>query len=132
MAMPADAPTNSTIVADYRARTPGSAALFDRARTLFPSGITHDTRNLDPYPLYVQRGQGSRKWCVDGHEYVDYFGGHGALLLGESARAVLKGEQSITLRRQVSKPGKTGERTARGGREAMAELERRYAEWGFE
>jgi enoyl-CoA hydratase len=24
------------------------------------------------------------------------------------------------------------ERTARGGREAMAELERRYAEWGFE
>ena len=24
------------------------------------------------------------------------------------------------------------ERTSRGGREAMAELERRYAEWGFE
>ncbi len=93
MAMPADAPTNSTIVADYRARTPGSAALFDRARTLFPSGITHDTRNLDPYPLYVQRAQGSRKWCVDGHEYVDYFGGHGALLLGHGHPAMVEAVQ---------------------------------------
>ncbi|MCZ3115039.1 RQC domain-containing protein, partial [Acinetobacter baumannii] len=41
-------------------------------------------------------------------------GGHGALLLGESARAVLKGETSITLRRQVSKPAR-GERGERGG-----------------
>jgi ATP-dependent DNA helicase RecQ len=38
------------------------------------------------------------------------------LLLGESARAVLKGEQPITLRRQVSKPAKSGDRAARGTR----------------
>ena len=40
--------TNSTIVADYRARTPGSGALFERARKVLPSGITHDARYLDP------------------------------------------------------------------------------------
>jgi glutamate-1-semialdehyde 2,1-aminomutase len=93
MAMPAEASTNSSIVADYRARTQASAALFERARTLFPSGITHDTRYLDPYPLYVQRAAGARKWCADGHEYVDYFGGHGALLLGHGHPAVVEAVQ---------------------------------------
>jgi glutamate-1-semialdehyde 2,1-aminomutase len=32
-------------------------------------------------PIYVTT-PGSRKWDVDGNEYVDYFGGHGALMLG--------------------------------------------------
>ena len=40
--------TNSAIVADYKARTGGSAALFERARKVLPSGITHDARYLDP------------------------------------------------------------------------------------
>ena len=31
---------------------------------------------------------GSRKWDLDGHEYVDYAGGHGALLLGHNHPAV--------------------------------------------
>ncbi|MGH7056314.1 MAG: aminotransferase class III-fold pyridoxal phosphate-dependent enzyme, partial [Acetobacteraceae bacterium] len=74
--------TNSRIVAEYRARTPGSAALAREARELLPSGIAHDGRHLDPYNIYVVRAEGPRKWDVDGNEYVDFFGGHGALLLG--------------------------------------------------
>ena len=35
-----------------------------------------------PHPIYVARASGSRKWDVDGNEYVDYHGGHGALILG--------------------------------------------------
>ena len=75
----------ASIAERYRARTPKSAALYERARAVFPSGLTHDSRVLDPYPLFVERASGPRKWCVDGHEYVDYFGGHGALLLGHCA-----------------------------------------------
>jgi len=86
-------PTNSTIVADYRQRTPRSEALFERARRVLPSGITHDARYLDPYSIHVARAQGSRKWDVDGHEYVDYFGGHGAMLLGHSHPAVIEAVQ---------------------------------------
>ncbi len=41
--------SNSGIVAAYRTRTPGSAELAREAATLFPSGITHDARQLDPY-----------------------------------------------------------------------------------
>ena len=57
---------------------------------MFPSGITHDARHLQPYGIYVTRAQGSHKWDADGHEYVDYFGGHGALLLGHKHLCLLK------------------------------------------
>ena len=76
---------------DYKARTQGSGALFERARKVLPSGITHDARYLDPYSIHVARAKGPRKWDVDGNEYVDYFGGHGAMLLGHSHPAVDRG-----------------------------------------
>ena len=76
--------SNSAIIADYVDKTPSSARLAAQARDLFPSGITHDGRHLDPYGIYVERAEGPRKWDVDGNEYIDYYGGHGALLLGHS------------------------------------------------
>ena len=76
--------TNSPIVAAYVERTPASARLFARARAAFPGGLTHDARHTDPHPIYVERAAGSRKWDADGNEYVDYMGGHGALLLGHN------------------------------------------------
>ncbi|MCP5150899.1 MAG: aminotransferase class III-fold pyridoxal phosphate-dependent enzyme [Ectothiorhodospiraceae bacterium] len=82
--------TNSPTVAAYRARTKGSAALAERARGVFPSGLVHDARRLDPYPIYVERAAGPRKWDIDGNEYVDYYGGHGALLLGHCHPEVMK------------------------------------------
>ena len=80
---------SSPIVEAYRARTRESAALASDAAAQFPSGITHDSRHLRPYGVFINRAQGARKWDVDGHEYVDYFGGHGALLLGHGNAEVL-------------------------------------------
>jgi glutamate-1-semialdehyde 2,1-aminomutase len=80
----------SPIVAAYRRRTPNSARLAERAANVFPGGVTHDGRLLHPYPIYVERAAGSRKWDVDGNEYVDYMGGHGALLLGHNHPAVVE------------------------------------------
>jgi len=37
----------------------------------------------------VERASGSRKWDVDGNEYVDYLGGRGALILGHNHPAVV-------------------------------------------
>ena len=73
-----------SIVQRYEARTPGSRRLAEEAGNLFPSGVTHDSRYLKPYGIYVTHAEGALKWDVDGNEYVDYFGGHGALLLGHS------------------------------------------------
>ena len=80
--MPNTLTTNSPIIAAYRAATPGSAARAARAAEAFPSGITHDARYIEPYGIYIDHAKGPRKWDVDGRCYVDYFGGHGALLLG--------------------------------------------------
>ncbi|HVZ08428.1 aspartate aminotransferase family protein [Rhodopila sp.] len=80
---------NATLTATYEAMTPGSAALAGKARELLPSGIAHDSRNFDPYPLYIQRALGPVKWDVDNNKYVDYFGGHGALILGHNHPAVM-------------------------------------------
>src|ERR671923_643565 len=88
------APTNSAIITDYRARTPASGALYERARKVLPSGITHDARYLDPYSIHVSQAKGPRKWDVDGNEYVDYYGGHGSLLLGHQHPEVLKAIQA--------------------------------------
>ena len=90
--------SNSKIERDYRARTRRSAELYARARKVIPAGLTHDSRELRPYPLYAARAAGARKWDVDGREYVDYFGGHGALLFGHAHAAVVEAVREQALR----------------------------------
>ena len=91
--MPNDTAVESAILKTYLARTPRSRALNERAKGLLPSGIVHDSRRTLPYGLYGDRGQGSRKWDVDGNEYVDYYGGHGSLLLGHQHPQVIEAMQ---------------------------------------
>jgi glutamate-1-semialdehyde 2,1-aminomutase len=79
----------SKILRDYSEKTKRSQAMHARAKALLPNGVTHVTRYLEPHPLYIAHAAGSRKWDVDGNEYVDYFGGHGALLLGHNHPAVV-------------------------------------------
>ncbi len=75
---------------EYDARRPQSRALSRRAREVFPGGVTHDARHLQPFPIYVERALGSRKWDADGLEYIDYWMGHGALLLGHAHPALVE------------------------------------------
>jgi glutamate-1-semialdehyde 2,1-aminomutase len=82
-----------SIESEYRARTQGSAKLYAEACKVIPAGLTHDSRSTLPYPIYATRGAGPRKWDVDGNEYVDYFGGHGALILGHGHPAVVEAIQ---------------------------------------
>ncbi|OLC17750.1 MAG: hypothetical protein AUH29_00815 [Candidatus Rokubacteria bacterium 13_1_40CM_69_27] len=83
-----------TIHDAYRAKHSKSAALAERARKVIPGGITHDIRHLTPFPVYVDRASGTRKWDVDGNEYIDYWMGHGALFLGHCHPAVVKAVQT--------------------------------------
>ena len=76
--------SNSEILARFLDRTTRSEARYKEAKTAIPSGIVHDARHMYPYPIYADRGQGSRKWDIDGNEYVDYYGGHGSMLLGHA------------------------------------------------
>ena len=93
-----DALTNSGLEAAYRSATPASRALDQRARKVLPAGLTHDSRTLLPYPIHVERAEGPRKWDADGRELVDYFGGHGALILGHAHPVMV---EAVT--RQISR-----------------------------
>jgi glutamate-1-semialdehyde 2,1-aminomutase len=57
---------------------------FKRASHVLAGKVGHDLRAPNPLPLYIERGTGGRKWDVDGHEYIDFLGGNGALLLGHA------------------------------------------------
>ena len=85
--------SESPLIQNYLSKTPKSRALYERAQSVFPSGVTHDARFLDPYPISVTHAQGPLKWDVDGNQYVDYFGGHGALLLGHNHPAIVEAVQ---------------------------------------
>jgi glutamate-1-semialdehyde 2,1-aminomutase len=104
----------SKVMDAYRAMHPKSGALYERARNVISGGITHDGRHLNPYPVYIDRALGSRKWDVDGNEYVDYWMGHGALILGHCHPAVV-----TAIQKQASRGTHLG---------ASHELEVRWAE----
>ena len=63
---------------------PGSAQRYAIARELFPDGVTHDGRRLRPFPIYATHGSGPYKWDVDGNRIIDYWTGHGSMILGHS------------------------------------------------
>jgi glutamate-1-semialdehyde 2,1-aminomutase len=70
-----------------------SRQLHDKARGIFPNGVTHDLRYLEPFPIYVDRAEGAYKWTVEGRKLIDYWSGHGAILLGHSHPAVVQAVQ---------------------------------------
>src|SRR5690348_10030263 len=70
--------------ARYRETTPGSRRLHERAVKAMPGGTTRTTTYFDPYPLYIDRGEGCRVWDVDGTERIDAIGNYTAMILGHA------------------------------------------------
>ncbi len=73
-----------SVETQYREHFAKSAELYAQAVEVFPSGVTHDARYMQPFPIYVERAEGARKWSVEGRELIDYWTGHGSLMLGHS------------------------------------------------
>ena len=76
--------------AEYARARRRSEALFKRQQAVVPGGITHRSRYREPFPLFVSGCTGAYKKDVDGHRYIDYWMGHGALLFGNADPAVVK------------------------------------------
>jgi glutamate-1-semialdehyde 2,1-aminomutase len=82
-----------SIQARYHDLHPRSAELYAEALNHFPSGVTHDGRYMQPFPVAIDRAAGAYKWDVDGNRLIDYWQGHGALLLGHSHPALVAAVQ---------------------------------------
>lgn len=64
-----------------------SAALYERARGLFPGGVNSPVRAFRAVggtPVFLARGQGAYVWDVDGTRYLDFLGSWGPLILGHA------------------------------------------------
>lgn len=71
-------------------RTVKSKKLYDRAKRVLPAGVSYFLRYMDPYPFYTARAIGSKLYDVDGNEYLDFWIGHYALILGHSPPKVVR------------------------------------------
>ncbi len=65
-------------------RTPRSRERYERAVRVMPKGVPSSFQENDPWPIYVERGEGSRVWDVDGNEYVDFHNGFGVMCIGHA------------------------------------------------
>jgi glutamate-1-semialdehyde 2,1-aminomutase len=69
-------------------RTPQSKARYERAVKVMPGGVPSSFQENHPWPVYIERGEGSRVWDVDGGEYVDFHNGFGVMCIGHANPAV--------------------------------------------
>ena len=84
--------------------TTRSSEIMERARTLFPGGVSSPVRafrGVGGDPFVVSRGEGARIWDADDHEYIDYVLSWGALALGHAPAPVLERLEE-TMRRGTS------------------------------
>lgn len=65
-------------------RTPESKQRYERGVKVMPGGVPSSFQVNDPWPVYLERGTGSRVWDVDGYEYVDFHNGFGVMCIGHA------------------------------------------------
>ncbi|HVP92527.1 MAG TPA: aspartate aminotransferase family protein [Acidobacteriota bacterium] len=75
---------------EYVSKTPKSKALYERAKRVLPAGVSYGIRYFEPYPFYTAKARGSKLYDVDGNEYVDFWLGHTALILGHSPPEIVQ------------------------------------------
>jgi glutamate-1-semialdehyde 2,1-aminomutase len=81
--------------------TTRSQEIMERARALFPGGVSSPVRafrGVGGEPFVVERGRGSRIWDVDGREYIDYVLSWGPLVLGHAPDVVLDALRDVMQR----------------------------------
>jgi glutamate-1-semialdehyde 2,1-aminomutase len=74
----------------FRAATPASAALFERAARVFPGGYTRDAIMRGPYPTFIAEGHGNVLTDADGRRITDFWFNATSLPLGHAHPAVVE------------------------------------------
>ncbi|MEO8100725.1 MAG: glutamate-1-semialdehyde 2,1-aminomutase [Acidobacteriota bacterium] len=78
--------------------TTRSEADFARAQKIIPGGVNSPVRafrGVGGTPLFIERGEGSRIYDVDGNAYIDYVGSWGPLVLGHRAKPVIEALRGV-------------------------------------
>ncbi|MGO4538095.1 glutamate-1-semialdehyde 2,1-aminomutase [Paenibacillus sp. 2TAB19] len=70
-----------------------SVEAFARAKKVIPGGVNSPVRafkSVDLNPVYMERGEGSRVYDIDGNSYIDYVGSWGPLIMGHAHPEVIE------------------------------------------
>src|ERR671926_1983096 len=69
-------------------RTPRSRAMYERAREVLSGGVASSYQLREPWPIYLEHGDGPRVWDVDGNEMFDFHNGFGSMVQGHAHPAI--------------------------------------------
>jgi glutamate-1-semialdehyde 2,1-aminomutase len=69
-------------------RTTASKAMYERARRNLSGGVASSYQLRDPWPIYLDRGDGPKVWDVDGNEMWDFHNGFGSMVQGHAHPAI--------------------------------------------
>ena len=67
-----------------------SIAYREIARRHVAGGVASSWQASPPHAIFIERGDGSRIWDIDGNEYVDYHLGYGAMVVGHAHPAIVE------------------------------------------
>ena len=68
----------------FRSRRTRSHELWQEALEYIPRGVPSSFQDTPPQPVFIDHGQGSKVWDVDGNEYVDFHNGFGVMVVGHA------------------------------------------------
>jgi len=71
-------------------RTQGSAAMYERARRSLSGGVASSYQLRDPWPIYLESGEGPSITDVDGNRYWDFHNGFGSMVQGHAHPAIVE------------------------------------------
>jgi glutamate-1-semialdehyde 2,1-aminomutase len=71
-------------------RTRGSEAMYERARRSLSGGVASSYQARDPWPIYLDRGEGPVVYDVDGNRMWDFHNGFGSMVQGHGHPAIVR------------------------------------------
>jgi glutamate-1-semialdehyde 2,1-aminomutase len=74
----------------FRKARARSRQLWEEARQVLPRGVPSSFQDAAPHPIFIDRGQGSHVWDVDGNEYIDFHNGFGVMVVGHAHPMIVK------------------------------------------
>ena len=89
--------------------TQGSKRMFERASKVLSGGVPSSYQVRDPWPIYLERGEGASVWDVDGRHLWDFHNGFGSMPQGHAHPAITNAvEERIRLGTHFAAPTEDG------------------------
>jgi len=90
-------------------QTQESRRMFERARKVLPGGVPSSYQVREPWPIYLERGEGASVWDVDGRQLWDFHNGFGSMPQGHAHPAIVRAvEERARLGTQFAAPTEDG------------------------